>query len=106
MTATPYRASIEPDFVRAGVAIRLGMENGAGVFGTVQPMQLTITPAPEGVDTEPCLRLTDGMARALLDALADHYGGTNAVRGIREDYLHERGRVDRLIEALINGSPR
>lgn len=99
---TTNRASVQPDFLRDGIAIRLGIEHAPGVFGAVEPMAVNIIPMPEGTLAEPCLYLTDGMARALFDALADHYGGTNGVRTIREDLLHERGRVDRLIGALID----
>lgn len=46
------------------------------------------------------LILPTDMARALLDALAVHFGGTGTARELRADYNHERGRVDKLITTL------
>lgn len=59
--------------------------------------------------TDPILRLHRDDARAIYDALADHFGfeGDSAhVRNLRSDYLHERGRVDALIEATIRSAER
>lgn len=46
--------------------------------------------------------LDDDLARALLDALMRHYQGASDMQTVRADLLHERGRVDRLITALID----
>ncbi len=54
-----------------------------------------------GAYSEPTLRLPDEIARVLLDALHRHYAGTTDARALRADYDHERKRVDRLINALI-----
>lgn len=63
---------------------------------------------PEGVAAlRPSLTLPDPLAHALLDALAEHYGGVASTRTMRADFLHERARVDRLIEVLATrGVPR
>lgn len=50
---------------------------------------------------KPTLCFTDGEARALLEALAAHFGGTGPAKAARDDLQHERGRVDKLTEALI-----
>jgi hypothetical protein len=50
--------------------------------------------------TSPTITIPDDVARALLDALAAHYGGTGDTRQLRRDYDDERKRVDRLIAAL------
>jgi len=42
------------------------------------------------------------LARELLDALAGHFGGTSNSVQLRRDYDAERGRVDRLIGAIID----
>jgi hypothetical protein len=57
----------------------------------------------EAVSRPPSFTLDEDEARALLDALAQHFGGTAEVQTLRRDYLDERGRVDRLINHLIGG---
>ena len=51
--------------------------------------------------TEPTLKLPGEAARALLDALLRHYQGASDMRTVRADLLHERGRVDKLTDAII-----
>lgn len=55
-----------------------------------------VEPGAEG----PSFRMPVEMALVLLDALAEHFGGTSSGRLAREDFVHERGRVDRLIETV------
>lgn len=55
------------------------------------------------------LNMPEGMARALHDALAAHFGTTSSVLGLRSDFVHERGRVDKLIDTvskIATGEPR
>lgn len=54
----------------------------------------------------PSLVIPIDMARALLDALSAHFGGSGTGRELRSDYLHERGRVDRLIGTLATVATR
>lgn len=49
----------------------------------------------------PTMRLPDDAARALLDALLRHYQGASDMHTVRADLLHERGRADKLTDALI-----
>lgn len=48
----------------------------------------------------PTVDVPTEMARALLDALAQHFGGTGDVRQLRKDHDAERARVDKLIGTL------
>jgi hypothetical protein len=48
----------------------------------------------------PTLRIPTDAARALYDALAQHFGGTSNSKQLRADYDAERGRVDKLIGTL------
>lgn len=50
----------------------------------------------------PTLSLNNDVARALLDALTRHYQGASDMHTVRADLLHERGRVDRMINAIID----
>jgi len=47
-------------------------------------------------------RFPNDVAKALLDALLDHYRGGHDARQLRKDYDHERGRVDKLIDSMIS----
>lgn len=62
-------------------------------------------PADDGAYAAPSFRLDDEAARALLDALAAHFGGTSEVQTMRADLLHERKRVDKMIDHLIGEAP-
>jgi hypothetical protein len=53
------------------------------------------------VQVAPSLLIDDEIGRVLLDALAAHYGGTGEVQTMRADLLHERKRVDKLIDNLL-----
>lgn len=54
-----------------------------------------------GNDPGPSLHLDYDTARALMDALARHFGQVTDSTGTRADYDAERARVDRLTTALI-----
>lgn len=101
----PWRAAVQDDFVRDGVAVLLGQKIRQGETAVVKPVEMVLETQPEPVYVgEPSLRLPDGLARALLDALASHYGGASDLRRLRSDYDAERARVDRMIGHLISGS--
>lgn len=53
-----------------------------------------------GASSEPTLRLGTEAARALLDALAARFEGSEGTRTLRRDYDAERARVDKLIDNL------
>ena len=105
----PYgdpRAYIERDFARDTLRIHLAVRtgdnrmhilDGNGVIHTREPNEA----AAYNPDERAFLTLPDNLARALLDALAAHFGGTSEVQTLRKDYLHERGRVDKVLDYLI-----
>lgn len=49
---------------------------------------------------QPTLTLGHEEARALLDALAEHYQGASDTQLLRQDRDHERGRVDKLLDVV------
>lgn len=53
-------------------------------------------------EIEPTLTLGPDEAAALCIALNNHYQGVDDQRALRKDYEAERGRVDRLLGALID----
>lgn len=100
MTAHAY---ISRDFPADGVAVHLILRNGDDYRAIGQPAELVFRKLEDGdaaTYTEPTLRLPEDIARALLDALAAHFGGTSEVQTLRKDYVAERGRVDRMIDAM------
>lgn len=95
-------AHIEHDWMNDGVRIaaRLNPQQvlqwGEVSVTTVDPMT---APARES-----WLELPTDVARALYEALADHFGHSgHDTRALRKDYEAERARVDRLIDAAIKG---
>lgn len=57
---------------------------------------------PDGVTNRPTLTFEDDIARALYDALARHYQGSDDTRALRKDYDAERKRADNLIATVTN----
>ncbi|WP_433067358.1 hypothetical protein [Dactylosporangium sp. CS-033363] len=101
-------AHTQPDYYRRRVdvyAYRRLTIDGESVLEVPQPPADVIWERrPEAslvaADVRPLLSLDDDMARAVLDALAGHFGGVQGVRNLRADYDAERKRVDQLIEHL------
>jgi len=97
------RAYVNPDFARFGLTVHLVDQRGQdGPTFLAAPAELVfseIDPMTSG--HEPTLRLSEEAARALLDALAAHYGGSSDVQTLRKDYLAERARVDKMIDHMI-----
>jgi hypothetical protein len=52
----------------------------------------------------PTFHINNGIGRAMLDALTRHYQGASDMHNVRSDYLHERGRVDKCIDALLKNN--
>jgi hypothetical protein len=50
-------------------------------------------------------RFRDDVAKALLDALLEHFHGGSGNRELRKDYDAERARVDKLMQAVIDRKP-
>lgn len=102
MPVVNARARVEADFAGDGVAVWLGRKLETG-FVTVEPTNLVMQVRDAGsvaVANEPAFRLPEDLARALLDALATHFGGVSEVQSLRRDYLAERARVDKMIDHL------
>ncbi len=97
------RAWVETDWLIDGVSIVIAtrLEDGRkmvyrpGGDEIVDGQQATVA------DHGPSLRLREDQARALFDALAEHFGHAAGGQQQRADFLHERGRVDKLTDAVI-----
>jgi hypothetical protein len=99
------RARVEDDIMRDGVAVWLadGHPGHRLLAEAVEIRWSTSGEATTAVIAEPTFRLPEGVARALLDALAAHFGGAPEVQTLRKDYIAERARVDKMIDHLIGG---
>ncbi|MFY1595460.1 hypothetical protein [Micromonospora sp. WMMD737] len=98
-----WRVVVTPDAALNGVAMQIARRLDGGAVQALR-FEQTVDVIPEGVAMPgPSMALTDDLAMALLDALADHYGNTTGGRQQRADYEHERGRVDRLI-GVVEGA--
>ena len=51
---------------------------------------------------DPTFTLSDDEGRALLDGLTRYYHGAEDTRALRRDYDDERGRVDKLTDAVLD----
>lgn len=102
------RAHVEFDPTSFGV--RIAVTHGGGREGPItqvyqwEPLVVRTYDASEGA-TEPnaadWLRLPEEDARALYEALAEHFGHAgHDIRALRKDYDAERKRVDTFIEHL------
>jgi len=96
-------------FVGHQVAVSLTLLDGAG-----EPVT-TPGPSPDQpgqvvrVGQLPVVQMpTDDVAKALLEALLDHYRGGHDARQLRADYEAERKRVDKMLDTLtvINAQVR
>lgn len=97
-----WRIRVTPDATVDGIAVQIARKIGDGHIEQLRFTNDHTVRATEGEAMPlPSLTLDDGLGRALLDALAGHYGGTTGGVQQRADFEHERQRVDRLIGALI-----
>jgi hypothetical protein len=83
--------------------IALGRRIGRGAHECVVGVDaiggLTLKLVEEGSEL-PTFLLPSAVGRALLEALARHFGGTGDVRQLRKDHDAERARVDKLLGVL------
>ena len=101
-------AHVSIDFVGQGIKVALIRRNGDEIralkdLGAADrfPIWESIDPATE---TPIGIRIPDDVAKALLDALLDHYRGGHDARELRKDYDAERARVDIFIKHLTAGA--
>jgi hypothetical protein len=90
----------EPWADRVGIYLIHNLDGGIRILERPGHPEGTVTIDP-AVQPLPSLRLDNSMARALMDALAQHFGRVTDSTGLRADYDAERARVDRLTTALI-----
>lgn len=77
-----------------------GVQVVTQIGGPGNDLELRI-PDPGTANWSDLPSLEPDLARALLDALARELGGITDQRQLREDYLAERRRGDKMLDALI-----
>jgi hypothetical protein len=100
------KAYVKDDWMHDGVAVAILRErHGRRELLTWSPGEIqTLDESGTYADPDPSsyLHIQEDDARALYEALADHFGHAgHDIRALRKDYESERGRVDRLIGAVI-----
>ena len=100
--------SLREDWPLRRISVRMGDETPRGfvvrVF-TDAPTYRTVEPNQAADADDQPLWLREDEARALYEALADHFGHSgNDTRALRRDYEAERARVDRLIGHAIGST--
>ena len=105
VTAHVHQAGWSPDSVNVFLAYRHGDGGLSSVLHFVTGedgfQARNMHEVQECDEVKPTFTLTDGEARALLEALTRHYHGSEDTRALRRDYDDERKRVDRLADALV-----
>jgi hypothetical protein len=101
------KAYTEMDLLGRGVDVTVGEEHNDGSGWYVRWGE--VSSAPFDPQTEPPrearLRLKEDVARAIYEALGDHFGHAgHDARALRKDYEAERKRVDTLIAHLAAGT--
>lgn len=98
-----FRARAQIDWQMDGVSVSLlqGTGNSAWLYSfdtdrVYSDAEATVPP----VEAHP-LRLAEGAARALYEALGEYFGGRPVTITDREDLKVERVRVDKLQEAMV-----
>lgn len=109
MTARVFVASSDP--LRRNLNIGFVNETSGGLWvlkpslGGQIATQSLLDPSHEFPE-DSVLSISEEHGRALLQALVEHYQGAEDTRALRRDYDHERQRVDRLVDALIESNRR
>lgn len=101
-----YRAhvSVLPAWDSTGVwLVRRRVLDGVRELSVAAPVDLEWLPhgEAEAFPYRPSLTLPNELARSVADEVALHFGGVSPSRALREDFLHERARVDKLTDAVL-----
>lgn len=99
----PWRAGVQQDWARGNIRFCLVAPGPSAVVvtGISSARGVEADAFDDGAMVEHWLSLPDAAGRALLDALAEHYGGTGDTRQMRRDLDAERARVDKLTDAVV-----
>lgn len=92
-------------FAIDSISITMGLKYGpeqAKVMRIEDDGRVRFDDVEHNLAVNPTVQLPHDFARALLEALTRYYQGASDMHTVRGDLLHERGRVDKLTDALIS----
>jgi hypothetical protein len=102
------KAFVRDEWERNGVRVLVGLTGPDGQLAHTLSWGPSVSlQVREGTGVEPegGLQLSTDVARAVYEALADHFGHSgHDTRALRRDYEAERGRVDKMLAHLIGRS--
>ena len=100
------RVYIDNDFIGDGIRVLVGRTTGADrlmyVRGGEDTEFIESGLVSSTVEVPQFARIPDDVGMALRDALIVHYGGAPETQWLRKDYDAERGRVDKLMGAIVD----
>lgn len=101
------KAYVKDDWQRDGIKIAVIRERGphrellTWTLGEVRVLEERSYANPED-DSESYMHIQEDDARALYEALAEHFGHAgHDIRALRKDYDAERKRVDKMLDGLL-----
>ena len=95
---------ISDQFQIDGIAVYVLMKHEGEVTRVMHITEAGFTqwePVEDQVIPRPTFTLPNDVGRATLEALIRHYEGAPDLHTVRSDLLHERGRVDKLMNHLM-----
>jgi hypothetical protein len=98
---TDIRAHIRTDFALMGIAVTVTQRIAEGHALVLEHDGAWLEIDPAAIYDGASYRFTDDVAKALLEALLDHYRGGHDARQLRADYEAERKRVDKMLDTLM-----
>lgn len=107
-----WRAGVlHEDFMTRDLLVVMGASRGDAydsydVVTEISSSRAVLTHHEGLTEGPPPLRIPVDAARALYDALAQHFGGTSNSKQLRADYDAERKRVDKLTDAVLKIATR
>lgn len=110
---SPVRVQISTGlgFAMDGIAVRMSLHYGTQdiMVGRIgEQGRMRFEPYDVGTLEDPGVTfiIPDEFARALLEEMLRHYQGASDMHTVRADLLHERGRVDKLLNAVTEMAQR
>jgi hypothetical protein len=94
-----HKAYIQQNWVRDGIDIFIVMQGSDGKYLVRRDGSIERLVEGEAAP-EPTVSLSEEAARTLLDQLLQYYQGATDLHTVRGDLLHERGRVDKLLNTI------
>lgn len=94
-----YEVVIQENWTAMGLDVFV-IQRGQGEVHLLRPDGNIERIAEGSIPPGPTFTLHESTARSLLDKLTQHYQGASDLHTVRGDLLHERGRVDKMLDTI------